>query len=131
LGDLLLLIPVVVPDFALLDVTFLVFILVPEVAGAALSSLEAPGAGCVWADAIMVVPTSEAATMTESASLDRMKISPFWYATRDSKPEKLIYVPRYTAILPRKKAAVAAMVPRLTEPKRQHAKAIGITDRTG
>jgi hypothetical protein len=52
----------------------LVFTLVPVAAGAAVSSLEAPGADDVCAEAIAVAPTSEAATRTGSASLDRMKI---------------------------------------------------------
>jgi hypothetical protein len=51
-----LLIPVVVPDFALVDAIFLVFILVPAAAGAAFSSLEAPGGDDVCAEAIAVAP---------------------------------------------------------------------------
>jgi hypothetical protein len=80
----------------------------------------------------MVVPTNQRGRYDDrECKFGSHEDSPFWYATRDSKPEKLIYVPRYTAILSRKKAAVAAGVPRLTEPKHQCAKAIGITDRTG
>jgi hypothetical protein len=102
-----LLIPVVVPDFALLDVIFLVFILVSVAAGAAVPSLEAPGVDCVCADAIVVAPTSEAATITESASLDRMKILLFGYAVRDSEPATPICVPGHTAVSSHKKVACA------------------------
>jgi hypothetical protein len=62
--------PVVAPDFILLDDFIFVLLLVP---GPTLPSLEAPGAGCTCADAIDVAPINDAATRTESASLDRMK----------------------------------------------------------
>jgi hypothetical protein len=66
------LIPVVVPDFTLPD---FILVLVPVEPGPTLPSLEAPGAGCICADAIVVAPINDAATKAESASLDRMKIS--------------------------------------------------------
>jgi hypothetical protein len=74
LRALLLLIPVVVLDFILLDFATLAgFILVPAAPGPTLPSLDAPGAGWVCADAMAVAPNSEAATRAESASLDRMR----------------------------------------------------------
>jgi hypothetical protein len=73
-----LLIPVVAPDFILLDfIIFPDFILVPVAPGPTLPSLDAPGAGCVCADAIAVAPNNEATTRAEMASLDRMRISVF------------------------------------------------------
>jgi hypothetical protein len=59
-----LLMPVVVPDFILLDLVDFMCVLVPPLM---------PGAGCVCADAIVVAPTSDAATRTDIISLDRMK----------------------------------------------------------
>src|ERR1700704_4496990 len=70
------LIPVVVPDFILLDFILPDFILVSLAPGPTLPSLDAPGAGCVCADAIAVAPNSEATTRAEIASLARMKGSP-------------------------------------------------------
>jgi hypothetical protein len=64
------LMPVVAPDFILPD---FILVLVPVEPGPTLPSLEAPGAGCTCADAIDVAPINDAATRTESASLDRMK----------------------------------------------------------
>src|ERR1700737_2869688 len=69
------LIPVVVPDFILLCFILPDFILVPVAPGPTLPSLDAPGAGCICADAIVVVPKSAATTRAEIASLDRMGIS--------------------------------------------------------
>jgi hypothetical protein len=69
------LIPVVVPDFILLCFTLPDFILVPVAPGPTLPSLDAPGAGCICADAIVVAPNSAATTRVEIASLDRMVIS--------------------------------------------------------
>jgi hypothetical protein len=63
--------PVVVPDFILLD-----FIFVPVAPGAAVPSLDAPGAGWVCAEAMAVVPNIAAMTTAESASFDRMRILP-------------------------------------------------------
>jgi hypothetical protein len=75
------LMPVVVPDFALLDFILSDFILLDfilEVAGPALSSLDAPAGGCVCADAIAVAPNNEATTTAGIASLDRMKNLLLW-----------------------------------------------------
>ena len=69
------LIPVVVPDFILLCFTLPDFILVPVAPGPTLPSLDAPGAGCICADAIVVAPNSAATTRAEIASLDGMGIS--------------------------------------------------------
>ena len=75
------LIPVVVPDVTLpvfiLWEFMLVFILwcfirVLVAPGPTLPSLDAPGAGWVCAGATDVIPTSEATTRAESASLDSM-----------------------------------------------------------
>jgi hypothetical protein len=66
-------IPVVAPDFILLDFILPDFILVPVAPGPTLPSLDAPGAGCVCADAIAVAPNNEATTRAEMASLDRMR----------------------------------------------------------
>lgn len=57
--------PVVVPGFMLDFVA----------SAPALPSLEAPGAGCVCADAIVVAPNSAATMRAEITSLDRMAIS--------------------------------------------------------
>src|SRR5260370_362290 len=46
--------------------------------GPTLPSLEAPGAGCICADAIAVAPNNEATTRAEIASLDRMGILLLW-----------------------------------------------------
>jgi hypothetical protein len=59
--------PVVVPGF-MLDL----LVSVP-----ALPSLDAPGAGCICADAIAVAPNSEAIRRAKIASLQRMGISSF------------------------------------------------------
>ncbi len=70
------LMPVVVPDFALLVFILSGFVLLDfilEVAGPALSSFDAPAGGCVCADAIAVTPNNEATMRAEIASLDRMK----------------------------------------------------------
>ena len=67
------LIPVVVPVFILLCFILPDFILVSVAPGPTLPSLDAPGAGCVCADAIAVAPNNEATTRAEMASLDRMK----------------------------------------------------------
>jgi hypothetical protein len=75
------LMPVVVPDFALLDFILSDFALLDfilEVAGPALSSLDAPAGGCVCADAIAVAPNNEATMRAEIASLDRMKNLLLW-----------------------------------------------------
>jgi hypothetical protein len=72
------LIPVVEPDFILLDFILPDFILVSVAPGPTLPSLDAPGAGCVCADAIAVVPNSEATTRAEIASLDRMRCLLHW-----------------------------------------------------
>jgi hypothetical protein len=61
--------PVVVPGFML---EFMLEFVAP---GLTLPWLDAPGAGCVCADAIAVAPNSVVATRAESASLDRMGIS--------------------------------------------------------
>src|SRR5260370_1292064 len=61
--------PVVVPGF-MLDLV---------ASAPALPSLEAPGAGCVCADAIAIAPNSAATTRAEIASLDRMAISSLDY----------------------------------------------------
>jgi hypothetical protein len=91
--DLLLLMPVVLLDF--LDDTFLDFvILVLSVAPApALPSLEAPAAGCVCADAMVLTPTNEAATRAASASLDRMRNISLTECLRDSEPATSHRVP--------------------------------------
>src|ERR1700682_5420607 len=91
------LIPVVVPDFILLCFILLCFILpdfilVSVAPGPTLPSLDAPGAGCVCADAIVVVPKSAATTRAEIASLDRMGISR-WMNDAGSKPAARIWVP--------------------------------------
>src|SRR4030081_3492087 len=57
--------PVVMPGF-MLDLV---------ASGPAVPSLDAPGAGCVCADAIADAPSSAATTRAEIASLDRMAIS--------------------------------------------------------
>jgi hypothetical protein len=89
-----LLIPVVAPDFVLLDfIIFPDFILVPVAPGPTLPSLDAPGAGCVCADAIAVAPNNEATTRAEMASLDRMKYLRFRSTIRDSKLAARISVP--------------------------------------
>jgi hypothetical protein len=72
------LIPVVVPDFILLDFTFPDFILEPVAPGPTLPSLDAPGAGCVCADAIAVAPNSEATARAEIASLARLRDLLLW-----------------------------------------------------
>jgi hypothetical protein len=74
------LIPVVVPDFILLCFTLPDFILewVVVAPGPTLPSLDAPGAGCVCADAIAVAPNSEATARAEIASLDRMRNLLLW-----------------------------------------------------
>jgi hypothetical protein len=59
--------PVVTPGFMFDLVAF----------GPTLPSLDAPGAGCVCAGAIAVVPNSTATTRAETAGLDRMTISSF------------------------------------------------------
>jgi len=69
------LVPVVVPDFILLCSVLPDFILLPVAPGPTLPSLDAPGAGCICADAIVVAPNSAATTRVEIASLDRMGIS--------------------------------------------------------
>src|SRR5712664_2533566 len=69
------LIPVVEPDFILLCFILPDFILVSVAPGPTLPSLDAPGAGCVCADAIVVAPNSAATTRAGIASLDRMGIS--------------------------------------------------------
>jgi hypothetical protein len=71
------LIPLVVLDFILLDFILPDFILVSVAPGPTLPSLDAPGAGCICADAIAVAPNSEATTRAEIASLDRMRRSCF------------------------------------------------------
>src|ERR1700738_2433054 len=88
------LIPVVVPDFILLCFILPDFIVVSGAPGPTLPSLDAPGAGCVCADAIVVVPKSAATTRAEIASLDRMGIS-CWMNMNDagSKPAARIWVP--------------------------------------
>jgi hypothetical protein len=73
------LIPVVVPDFILLVLVLPDFILDCGVApGPTLPSLDAPGAGCVCAEAIAVAPSIEATTRAEIASLDRMRNLLLW-----------------------------------------------------
>jgi hypothetical protein len=72
------LIPVVVPDFALLVLVLPDFILewvVGVAPGPTLPSLDAPAAGCVCAEAIIVAPSIEATTRAEIASFDRMRNS--------------------------------------------------------
>ena len=64
-----LLIPVVVPDFIFILPDFILVLLAP---GPTLPSLDAPGAGCVCADATAVAPNNEATTRAEIASLARM-----------------------------------------------------------
>jgi hypothetical protein len=75
------LIPVVVPDFALLVFIFSDFILewvVGVAPGPTLPSLDAPGAGCICAEAIAVAPSIKATTRAEIASLDRMENLLLW-----------------------------------------------------
>jgi hypothetical protein len=73
------LIPVVVPDFILLVFVLPDFILEWVVAsGPTLPSLDAPGAGCICAEAIVVAPSIEATTRAEIASLDRMRNLLLW-----------------------------------------------------
>jgi hypothetical protein len=60
---------------------------------AALPSLEAPAAGCVCADAMVVTPTNEAATRAASASLDRMKEFSLAECLRDLEPATSHCVP--------------------------------------
>lgn len=81
------LMPVVVPVFILLDFTWLDFmwldfILESVAPGPTLPSLEAPGAGCIWADAIAVAPNNETTTRAEMASLDRMRYLLLWIVMR-------------------------------------------------
>jgi hypothetical protein len=45
-----------------------------EAPGPTLPSLDAPGAGCVWAEAVSDAPNNDATTKAEIASLDRMSI---------------------------------------------------------
>jgi len=75
------LMPVVEPDFALLDFILSDFVL-PDFMLApapALPSLDAPGVvGCVCADAIAVAPNNEAIMRAEIASLDRMRNLLLW-----------------------------------------------------
>jgi hypothetical protein len=73
--------PVVVPDFALLVFILSDFILewvVGVAPGPTLPSLDAPGAGCICAEAIAVAPSIEATTRAEIASLDRMENLLLW-----------------------------------------------------
>jgi hypothetical protein len=70
------LMPVVVPDFALLVFVLSDFIL--GVPGSALPSLDVPFVGCVCADAIAVAPNNEATTRAEIASLERMRNLLLW-----------------------------------------------------
>jgi hypothetical protein len=75
------LMPVVVPDFALLVFILSDFILPDFMLGApgpALPSLDAPAAGCVCADAIAVAPNNDAIMRAEIASLDRMNNLLLW-----------------------------------------------------
>jgi hypothetical protein len=75
------LIPVVELDFILLVFVLPDFILecvVLVAPGPTLPSLDAPGAGCICADAIAVAPNTMAATSAEIASLDRMRILLLW-----------------------------------------------------
>jgi hypothetical protein len=87
-------IPVVVPDFILLDFIFPDFILESVAPGPTLPSLDAPGAGCVCADTIAVAPSKEATTRAEIASLDRMTDLPVWMMMRDVQLATRIWVPR-------------------------------------
>src|SRR3954447_5825060 len=64
--------PVVMPFFMLFD--FVVLDLVAP--GPTLPSLEAPGAGCICADATSDEPTSDAMATATTANLDRMRILP-------------------------------------------------------
>jgi len=69
------LMPVVVPDFVLLVFILSGFILpdfMLEAPDPALPSLDAPVAGCVCADAIIVAPNNEAIATAAITSLDRM-----------------------------------------------------------
>ena len=75
------LIPVVVPDFALLVFILPDFILewvVGVAPGPTLPSLDAPEVGCVCAEAIAVAPSIEATTRAEIASLDRIRNLLLW-----------------------------------------------------
>jgi hypothetical protein len=67
------LIPVVVPVLILVDFILPDFIPGVVTPGPTLPSLDAPGAGCVCADAIAVAPNREATARAEMASLDRMR----------------------------------------------------------
>lgn len=77
--------PALIPDVEV-DFVLLVFVLVdfifewvvPVAPGPTLPSLDAPGAGCICADAIAVAPNTKAATSAEIASLDRMRILLLW-----------------------------------------------------
>jgi hypothetical protein len=76
------LMPVVEPDFALLDFILSDFVLpdfMLDAPGPALPSFDAPGVvGCVCADAIAVAPNNEAIMRAEIASLDRMRNLLLW-----------------------------------------------------
>jgi hypothetical protein len=67
------LIPLVVPLLVFVDFIFSDFILGLVTPGPTLPSLDAPGAGCVCADTIVVAPTREATTRAGITSLDRMR----------------------------------------------------------
>src|SRR3954469_4539474 len=67
-----LLMPVVVPFFMLFDLAVLDLV----APGPTLPSLEAPGAGCICADATSEEPTSDAMATATTANLDRMRILP-------------------------------------------------------
>src|SRR6202012_5245568 len=80
--------PVVVPDFALLDFILSGFVLVDfilEASGPTLPSLDAPVVYCVCADAIAGAPNNEAITRAESASLDRMRKLLLWVCDAGGK----------------------------------------------
>jgi hypothetical protein len=69
------LMPVVVLDFILLVFVLPAFILewMVVASGPTLSSLDAPGAGCVCAKTVVVAPSIEATTGAEMASFERMR----------------------------------------------------------
>jgi hypothetical protein len=96
------LIPVVVPDFILLDFILPDFILELVAPGPTLPSLDAPGAGCVCADAIAVAPKSEATTTAEIASFDRMRHLLLGLMMRESEPASRIWVPEPPPVFVRK-----------------------------
>jgi hypothetical protein len=95
------LMPVVLPDFALLVFILSDFILPDFMLGApgpALPSLDAPAAGCVCADAIAVAPNNDAIMRAEIASLDRMNNLLLWMCDAGVELATRICVPGSAAV---------------------------------